>query len=414
MGSRGKKSIKPLSEKCIVDRLSPLPDDILHRILSFLDFLDVARTCVLSKRWRDVWMSVPCLNFDMNEWDFIKWALLLRDGSEIRRIHITFDEIEQLNWLLRFAASKKVQELSFIDGEPCEEELEFPRLLCKTLKSLTVHFKNEITIRVSTAFSSLKSLVLEGVVMSRDAAEKLLSSDCVELEDVYLEEIFVGDLEIINISARKLKNLTIKNICYCDGFTLARSFISKLNICAPNLVSFSYEGPMICGFAFLDTVSLQHISIRIPHIPSACEGLEDETFLPCPTRFIGLNHAKDLTLSSRVVKYFAPTYFDPLGITFILDNMNYLKLGLRRKVDYIEGLINLLKLSPNLEALAIRFTQVNVSFHSVVKNGTFFFDSHCPLRVFYFRFDSILGYNWRQREVLYCLVIFQHFDIQGV
>jgi hypothetical protein len=33
------------------DRISGLPDELLHRIMSFLPARDAVRTCVLSPRW---------------------------------------------------------------------------------------------------------------------------------------------------------------------------------------------------------------------------------------------------------------------------------------------------------------------------------------------------------------------------
>ncbi|KAF2321137.1 hypothetical protein GH714_034450 [Hevea brasiliensis] len=46
------------------DRLSNLPDPLLHQIFSCLDTKQAIQSCVLSKRWRDFWVSLPHLNFD--------------------------------------------------------------------------------------------------------------------------------------------------------------------------------------------------------------------------------------------------------------------------------------------------------------------------------------------------------------
>jgi hypothetical protein len=47
------------------DWLSGLPEGVLHRIMSFLDSRQAVRTCVLSRRWRDLWRSVPRVHADI-------------------------------------------------------------------------------------------------------------------------------------------------------------------------------------------------------------------------------------------------------------------------------------------------------------------------------------------------------------
>ncbi|KAI4985229.1 hypothetical protein ZWY2020_017859 [Hordeum vulgare] len=49
------------------DRLSALPDDLLHAIMSRLKALQMVRTCVQSTRWRHLWRAVPCLHVDEEE-----------------------------------------------------------------------------------------------------------------------------------------------------------------------------------------------------------------------------------------------------------------------------------------------------------------------------------------------------------
>lgn len=68
------------------DRISGLPDEVIHHAMSFLPARDVVRTCVLSTRWRHLWASSRCLSVDtrdfINERRFIKFvtSLLLSRG----------------------------------------------------------------------------------------------------------------------------------------------------------------------------------------------------------------------------------------------------------------------------------------------------------------------------------------------
>ncbi|XP_066335900.1 MEIOTIC F-BOX protein MOF-like isoform X2 [Miscanthus floridulus] len=49
------------------DRLSSLPDCLLHTIMSFMKARQAVQTCVLSTRWRNLWRSVPRLDIDLAE-----------------------------------------------------------------------------------------------------------------------------------------------------------------------------------------------------------------------------------------------------------------------------------------------------------------------------------------------------------
>ncbi|RLM73932.1 putative FBD-associated F-box protein [Panicum miliaceum] len=49
------------------DRLSALPDHLLHEVMSRMKARQMVQTCALSRRWRHLWPKVPCLDIDQRE-----------------------------------------------------------------------------------------------------------------------------------------------------------------------------------------------------------------------------------------------------------------------------------------------------------------------------------------------------------
>ncbi|XP_024020009.1 F-box/LRR-repeat protein 25 [Morus notabilis] len=60
---RVKPNFRDRNTSAALDRISRLPDPVIHRILSFIPTIDVVRMSLLSKRWRRMWYSVPSLEF---------------------------------------------------------------------------------------------------------------------------------------------------------------------------------------------------------------------------------------------------------------------------------------------------------------------------------------------------------------
>ncbi|KAK1661105.1 hypothetical protein QYE76_049264 [Lolium multiflorum] len=57
----------------VLDRLSDLPDCLLHSILSHLG-RQAAHTSALSRRWRHLWRDVPCADLDEREFVNSSWV----------------------------------------------------------------------------------------------------------------------------------------------------------------------------------------------------------------------------------------------------------------------------------------------------------------------------------------------------
>ncbi|XXG39441.1 hypothetical protein AAC387_Pa01g0398 [Persea americana] len=129
----GKTAEKKAEEKMEYDRLSSLPDGMMHHILSFLDMKDVIRTAFLSRTWRYLSSSVSHLNFNAPHVDpdaenyyyqevedfvrFVDQAILNNSTPKIQKFRLRFDHHENEKYVshidewIRFAMRKGIQEL---------------------------------------------------------------------------------------------------------------------------------------------------------------------------------------------------------------------------------------------------------------------------------------------------------------
>ncbi|KAK0599309.1 hypothetical protein LWI29_004144 [Acer saccharum] len=87
-----------------MDRISELPDFIIHHIMSYLSTLEVTQTCVLSKRWNHLQTSFPILDFDLIYFEEED----LETGMKKRSFRINIDKFIQFvdASLLRFCEAK--------------------------------------------------------------------------------------------------------------------------------------------------------------------------------------------------------------------------------------------------------------------------------------------------------------------
>ncbi|OEL20986.1 hypothetical protein BAE44_0017996 [Dichanthelium oligosanthes] len=101
------------------DRLSSLPDVVIQAIMSFLPVRQAVQTCVLSRRWEDLWCSMPCLSIDQREFD--NAASRVSDDLERTRESSRFEEF--VNTLLMFHRAPSLDMLWFHVNENYKYEV---------------------------------------------------------------------------------------------------------------------------------------------------------------------------------------------------------------------------------------------------------------------------------------------------
>ncbi|XP_075489275.1 F-box/FBD/LRR-repeat protein At3g26920-like [Primulina tabacum] len=339
------------------DRLSNLPIDLLYHILSFLDANDVVRTSALGNNWRNIWSSVPSLKFDFNVfllqdpylqmsyyeclskfWVFFSWTFFMRQAPQVTKLRVLchYFDVEQFNLLLGLFTAQNVKELEF-EARFTVDDFPFSVGFSESLSAVRRYY--------DTAFGNLKSLRLVTVYFNDAKITEKLFTNCGVLENLSLEYCRMQALEVFNISAPNLKKFTFLNMR--RNIFSPHLFHGRLIMHTPNLVNFCYNGPVIC-WEFSNTSSVKHAVIEVSY----------ETFIvlyqpKLAAMISALNCAKDLSLPSMVPLYLSRAWS---GWVRHLPNTRSLRLGMVYTARYVEGLINLLKLTPNLEILSMNFT----------------------------------------------------------
>ncbi|KAG0530243.1 hypothetical protein BDA96_05G168900 [Sorghum bicolor] len=212
-----------------VDRISALPDDTLHHVLSFLPAEDAVRTCVLARRWQHLWKSATGLRIGFSSHGdappsvdsllhFVHHLLLLRKRDSclhtcelrLRSRYVnswSIDEGINLNlWIRHVVEQREVRRLRL--------EIHDSFFAFQLDRPVTQH---------------LKTLALISVVLS----SRCNFSYCPNLEHPEIAESYI--YQAPQISSKSLKCLSISNcfFSYMGSHTL---------ICTPNLVSLRLDG----------------------------------------------------------------------------------------------------------------------------------------------------------------------------
>ncbi|KAL4570245.1 hypothetical protein LXL04_025896 [Taraxacum kok-saghyz] len=81
--------------RVVEDRLSSLPDELIHKILSCFDIKFAVQTCLLSLKWKLLWTSIPCLNFSTDHFrDLQKFAKFVKHVLSHRNHQIEVSSVK--------------------------------------------------------------------------------------------------------------------------------------------------------------------------------------------------------------------------------------------------------------------------------------------------------------------------------
>ncbi|CAN6237425.1 unnamed protein product [Urochloa humidicola] len=220
-------------EATVRDRLSELPDHLLHRILHFLDARQVVGGLSrLSRRWLYLWVTSPYVNLrsGLNGCEkFGNLLLLLRDGMvplhtfclhSWNRKHFPYER----RWL-HHAVSRGLRVLEINLGS-IDRLFQLPDCVfsCTTLEEFNLTAtadRKEIIAPMSVCLPYLKKLHLQFVKFQDPSVVEKLNSGCPALEELSLSWCRLGSFKI---SSDTLKILSITDCKY-----------GEIHVSAPNV-----------------------------------------------------------------------------------------------------------------------------------------------------------------------------------
>ncbi|KAK7315138.1 hypothetical protein VNO77_33670 [Canavalia gladiata] len=239
-----------------VDRLSTLPNCILIYIMTFMTTKEAVQTCILSKRWINLWKYVPTLTASNTQFqmdyifkNFIQQVLFNRDEfSPLYNVdmeHRRYLHSQILGKLVKYAISHGVEKLRVdvsIRGY-LKRVLMFHHSMfsCYSLKYLDLSLHGSMGTIVFPTILDLPELIdcrLKEVAFSSSnnhCAEPF--SGCKKLSTLVIDDYILYNAEILCISGDELSTLTLQS-----GMITLKS--CKVQISAPNLKSFTYAGQL--------------------------------------------------------------------------------------------------------------------------------------------------------------------------
>ncbi|KAK1680567.1 hypothetical protein QYE76_041415 [Lolium multiflorum] len=217
------------------DRLSDLSDCLLHTILSRLKARQVVQTCLLSRRWRHLWLDAPYLDIDSHDFpiSYANWSWRCpkferMQEAQYRKFHDFVD-----NLLLQHSTRPLHTLRLRIDKDYHKDDSCMPMWIRRGLDCapavLVIHHGASITLPPSEPGTRhLKKLCLDQVSLRFDLGQQITTGLPV-LEDLSFRNSDLSNLS--RIMSGTLKILTI-DCCRKTGTTLA--------ISAPRLTSLHF------------------------------------------------------------------------------------------------------------------------------------------------------------------------------
>ncbi|AED93060.1 FBD, F-box, Skp2-like and Leucine Rich Repeat domains containing protein [Arabidopsis thaliana] len=301
------------------DRISSLPDHLLSQILSNLPTENAVTTSILSTRWKDLWLSTPVLDIDIDAFDdattFISFATRFLDSfkdSCLHKLQISFQMEAVDMWTIipwiEDAVKRRIQHLE-VDSriDHMIDTLPLTVYLSESLVSLRLHLVM-LHRFVFVSLPNLKVMHLEENIYSyAETMEKFISS-CPVLEDLtVVRNVDEATEKVLRVSSQSLNSLKLvidSSKCWYND----DSDDWKVVIDAPQLVYLSLKDDQSVSFVINNLCSSAKADIKVSFNVSDIWDLEESFERSNVGKFLtGLSSLRDMTISGTTLKVYMHT-----------------------------------------------------------------------------------------------------------
>ena len=237
-GREGKEEARDSNTIVAFDRISKLPDRVIHRILSFVPTVYAVRMSILSRRWRRMWYSVPALRFSDSDgfhcrdsFDMFVGHCLIHRSVTTRyisdsvvtsfKLEIIYSPDVERPEVNRWSKSPIMRNVEELDICASRHPKDFFIVCNKYRPSVVLNGRSLSIVKLggvklddscSTNLPSLKSLCLDDVTFDNDVNDTLrnLMIGCPSLEKFVFKVPRASYFVEIKISSSSLKLLEIE------------------------------------------------------------------------------------------------------------------------------------------------------------------------------------------------------------
>ena len=244
-----------------LDRISDLPEFIMHHILSFLPRKEAGKTSLLSKKWNCVWSSFPILDFDQCHYVKNNGSLYqgTRNKKRVKRFMNIVDKSFGRFHEHKFRLQKFKLHMTLVD-------FKLASLVDKWIEWAFAHDAKEIDLVVMTrekTYALTRATFVEqstnGCKLERAfsrSAVKFYSLQKLSLRDICVNEETIQDIihtcpfitDVDIIVCKGLKTVEISKLPKLRYFNLVshKRDVECVKIEAPNLQYFRFSGSEQC------------------------------------------------------------------------------------------------------------------------------------------------------------------------